>query len=82
MNKNSFNRVWHSPSASRVFNTTASKRSEPAGLDVQPLGIAIRLDTVIPTRMSEGAPASRLIWVSPSRRGRPVEALETLILTN
>lgn len=79
MNQDSFNRVWHSPSASRVANTTAGIRSEPARFDVQPLDIAIRLDTVIPTRKSEGAPASRVIWMSP---GRPLEALDALILTN
>jgi hypothetical protein len=82
MNQDSFNRVWNSPSVSRVVDTTASMRPELPRLDIQPLGIAIRLDTVIPTRMSEGAPASRLIWMSPGRQGRPVETLKALILTN
>ena len=82
MNQDNFNRLWHSPSAARIAHTAKNMQAEPAGLEIQSLGIAIRIDTVIPTRMSEGAPASRLIWVSPSWGGRHVEAIETLILTN
>ena len=82
MSKDSFNRVQCSPSVSRAVNTETGTRFGAAGLDVQPLGTAIRVDTVIPTRISEVVPASRLIWVLPSRGGRPVRALVTLILTN
>lgn len=51
-------------------------------VEVLPLTLAIRLDTPLRTGTRKFFPASKLIWVSPSRDHLAVKTLEAVLFPN
>mgnify|MGYP001827170915 CR=1 FL=1 len=74
-------KVWESTSGWKAIQENGV---EEAGLGnrIQPLPIAIRLDTSLDIGTKGFIPASKLIWVSPSRDDLTVKTLEAVLIPN
>lgn len=74
-------KVWTGPMAWKVLAGRGEGRSE-GERKIHPLPIAIRLDTPLTIGTKGFIPASKLIWVSPSRDPLAVKTLEAVLIPN
>ena len=56
--------------------------SEMAPIHLAPLDVAVRIDLRVATGRGRETPASRLVWVSPSRSAPSAWTLRTFVLPN
>lgn len=54
----------------------------PRALDLAPLPVAIRVDTILPMRDRGSMDVSKLVWMSPEREGIQPRRLETMLFPN
>ncbi len=75
-------KVWDAPDGWKLEEGLEGGTAGIFGPDIHPLAVAVRVEMGLQTRAKGSVPASKLIWVSPSREDRPVRTLKTVVLPN